>query len=455
MQPQCSRHSLLSLAVTACSRARCVKDRRQAISIAALPELSFIGQGKIDELRGRTVLFATQRQFATVMGLIELDGVAKRVLLATPDLAQHLAIIATDAAVDFVAVDGDPLPAFAPTIFLSDTPTVTAPLPSREYPTEWVLFTSGTTGKPKMVVHTLKSLCGPLDDGAGHPSGAVWSTFYDIRRYGGLQILLRALVGGGSMVLSDAAESMPAFLHRLADEGVTHISGTPSHWRQALMSGAELVISPRYIRMSGEVADQATIDKLKAAFPGANIAHAFASTEVGVAFDVRDGLAGFPAALLDDANVDTRIVDGRLWVRSLRVASRYLGDDTLRRCNDGFIDTGDLVEQVGRRVYFRGRREGIINVSGLKVYPEEVEAVLLTHPDVLVARVWPRKSPITGAVVAADIVMGEGATLTFEALREELFRSCRALLARCKVPATIRRVEDIPLTPSGKVIRHA
>ena len=248
---------------------------------------------------------------------------------------------------------------------------------------------------------------------------------------------------------------MPAFLHRLADEGVTHISGTPSHWRQALMSGAKSVISPRYIRMSGEVADQAIIDKLKAAFPGANIAHAFASTEVGVAFDVRDGLAGFPAALLDDANVDTRIVDGRLWVRSLRVASRYLGDDTLRRCNDGFIDTGDLVEQVGRRVYFRGRREGIINVSGLKVYPEEVEAVLLTHPDVLVARVWPRKSPITGAVVAADIVMGEGATLTFEALREELFRSCRALLARCKVPATIRRVEDIPLTPSGKVIRHA
>ena len=65
-----------------------------------------------------------------------------------------------------------------------------------------------------MVVHTLPSLAGPLDDGLAVAPGAVWSTFYDVRRYGGLQILLRALLGGGSMVLSSAHEPVGDFLAR-------------------------------------------------------------------------------------------------------------------------------------------------------------------------------------------------------------------------------------------------
>ena len=63
------------------------------------------------------------------------------------------------------------------------------------------------------------------------------------------------------------------------------------------MSGETALISPEYVRLSGEVADQAVLDNLRAAYPHARIAHAFASTEAGVAFDVNDGLAGFPAEL--------------------------------------------------------------------------------------------------------------------------------------------------------------
>ena len=60
----------------------------------------------------------------------------------------------------------------------------------------------------------------------------VWGTFYDIRRYGGLQILLRALVGEGSMVLAEPGEPLRDQLARLARIGVTHLTGTPSHWRR-------------------------------------------------------------------------------------------------------------------------------------------------------------------------------------------------------------------------------
>lgn len=77
--------------------------------------------------------------------------------------------------------------------------------------TEWVLLTSGTTGVPKLVRHTFATLTGAMTTGCAL---GVWSTFYDMRRYGGLQIFLRAMLGGGSMVLSSTSEPIGAFLAR-------------------------------------------------------------------------------------------------------------------------------------------------------------------------------------------------------------------------------------------------
>ena len=161
--------------------------------------------------------------------------------------------------------------------------------------TEWILLTSGTTGRPKLVAHTLESLAGAIDSDHTPDGKIIWSTFYDIRRYGGLQILLRAVLTGKSLVLSDSKESTTDFLLRAASHGVTHISGTPSQWRRALMSPAARVITPKYVRLSGEVADQAILKNLQAFYPLARVAHAFASTEAGVAFEVNDGIAGFSA----------------------------------------------------------------------------------------------------------------------------------------------------------------
>src|SRR5207253_5002636 len=116
----------------------------------------------------------------------------------------------------------------------------------------------------------------PLPADAPRPT---WATFYDIRRYGGLQIFLRAMLAGASLVLSQPGEAIAAHLARLGAAGVTHISGTPSHWRGVLMSQIPPSFSPRYIRLSGEIADQAVLDGLKQAFPQAGIGHAYASTE--------------------------------------------------------------------------------------------------------------------------------------------------------------------------------
>jgi acyl-CoA synthetase (AMP-forming)/AMP-acid ligase II len=290
----------------------------------------------------------------------------------------------------------------------------------------------------------------------------VWGTFYDIRRYGGLQIFLRALVGGVSLVLSSAGEPVAEHLARLARHGVTHLSGTPSHWRRVLWSPAAATISPRYVRLSGEVADQAVLDNLRAVYPQANIGHAYASTEAGVGFEVDDGREGFPAAMLGAPRngVTMTVVDDTLRIRSAGSATRYVGapSDALADA-DGFVDTGDIVELRGERYHFVGRRGGIINVGGLKVHPEEVEAVINRHPDVRVSLVRAQKNPITGAIVVAEVVLasapasGDDTTRRAQ-VKNEILEICRGGLARHKVPVTISFVPALAVAPTGKLARR-
>jgi acyl-CoA synthetase (AMP-forming)/AMP-acid ligase II len=264
------------------------------------------------------------------------------------------------------------------------------------------------------------------------------------------------VLSGSALVLSSPDEPTIEFLTRAAAAGVTHISGTPSHWRRVLMSGAAAVLTPRYVRLSGEVADQAVLDNLRAVYPHALIAHAFASTEAGVAFEVNDGLAGFPRTLVErpSGDIALKVQDHTLRVRSHRTAARYLGaaPDALVDA-DGYVDTGDIVELVDGRYYFRGRIGGVINVGGLKVYPEEVESVLNADPRVRMSMVRGRRNPITGAVVVADVVLADPASPAADVVRADLLAACRRVLAAHKVPAVLHFVPGLEFTAAGKLVR--
>jgi acyl-coenzyme A synthetase/AMP-(fatty) acid ligase len=417
------------------------------------------------ELAGRSVLLASPDQLTTALAMIELDGIARRLILCPADLppeqlVQVIAIAQADAVV--CGPDGPPLAAGDIALRAVCRPTITpgaAPSPGRGR-TEWIMLTSGTTGAPKMVVHTLDSLTGAVKVDRDRPEPVVWGTFYDIRRYGGLQIFLRAVLGGTSLVLSSADEPMAAYLVRLGKRGVTHLTGTPSHWRWALLSPSARAVSPRYVRLSGEIADQAILDSLRQAYPAAAIGHAYASTEAGVGFEVNDGREGFPAGMVGEAagDVAMKVLDGSLRIRSPRTARRYLGGADLLDA-DGFVDTGDIVELKGDRYYFVGRRGGIINVGGLKVHPEEIEAVINRHPEVRMSLVRARKNPITGAIVVADVVLRSQPDSGLDRARElkhEILQSCRHSLPQHKVPAAIRFVPSLDVSATGKLARlHA
>jgi acyl-coenzyme A synthetase/AMP-(fatty) acid ligase len=442
-------------------KGRTISDARQLVS---LPDI--LGEtclaGRLGELSGRSVLLAVADQLISGIVMTELDGVARRMLLCPPDLnAGHLQALMEGAGIDAVVTDDPARWADAGTSLI-----VTAGAPGRavakaqsERATEWLMLTSGTSGVPKIVSHTLEGLTGAIvADSAARGGPAVWATFYDIRRYGGLQIFLRAVIGGGSMVLSEPGELLADYIARLRAAGVTQISGTPSHWRKLLMSGSVAGFSPRYVRLSGEIADQAVLDGLSRAFPAASIGHAYASTEAGVGFAVNDGLEGFPATMIGDSRggVEMKVEDGSLRIRSTRTARAYVGPNAAALVDaEGFVDTGDMVELRGNRYHFVGRRGGIINIGGLKVHPEEIEAVINRHAEVSMSRAKSRRSPITGAIVVADVILAEGSDSSRSGeIRDQILADCRASLPSYKVPAVIRFVRSLDITAAGKLARH-
>ncbi|HEY2836984.1 MAG TPA: AMP-binding protein, partial [Rhizomicrobium sp.] len=257
-----------------------LRTRDEAISLGALTTGNPLSV-ELGELRGAHVLLKTRRQISAAMALIALDGIAARIVIAPPDLKpDHIENIIQRAEIDTLVTDGEPIAGLRHVSVLTqsteflprarsadggdDRSTGQVRRPEGDIKTEWVMFTSGTTGVPKMVAHSLEALTGAIKSMG---EGVTWGTFYDIRRYGGLQIFLRAMLGDASLILSDADENIADFLARLGRDGVTHLTGTPSHWRRALMSPAIEQVHPCYVRLSGEIADQAVLDSLKDRFP--------------------------------------------------------------------------------------------------------------------------------------------------------------------------------------------
>jgi acyl-CoA synthetase (AMP-forming)/AMP-acid ligase II len=443
------------------SSERFLWDRAASACVANLVGGTSLG-GRLAELAGKSVLIATGSQLTTALALIELDGVARRLTILPPDAdAGHFATLAARAEIDAVVTDDaslENLPGLLLRVACAAEIVAADNLPAPTLQTEWLLLTSGTAGVPKMVAHSLAGLIAPIGRKTDDDT-VVWGTFYDIRRYGGLQIFLRAVLGDASLVLSSAGELVADHLDRLGRHGVTHVSGTPSQWRRALMSPAIRKISPRYVRLSGEIADQAVLDSLRHAFPRASIGHAYASTEAGVAFEVDDGLAGFPSEYIERSRngVEMKMLEGSLRIRSPRTASGYIGAEAALRDADGFVDTGDMVELIGDRYFFAGRRGGIINIGGLKVHPEEIEAVINRHPQVRMSLVRPKRNPVTGSVMIADVVLESGGDRADEALgavKGDILKLCRDALPVYKVPAAISIVPSLDVAATGKLVRR-
>jgi acyl-coenzyme A synthetase/AMP-(fatty) acid ligase len=310
------------------------------------------------------------------------------------------------------------------------------------------LTTSGTTGEPKIIEHSITSLCRDIPGQSEAESEASWLLTYHPSSFAGLQVLLTAL-SSQAVLIAPLESHLQGLTEAFIKHSPTHVSGTPSFWRGLLMalSGRDQIPELKQITLGGELAEQATLDLLADTFPTARIIHIYATTEAGVVFKVRDKLAGFPANWIEEGVNETQLqVKGNQL--ELRREQRSLGKNEQEK--RPWISTGDLVEERGDRFFFKGRVDGVINVGGSKANPEEIETTLRTHPAVADAHVFGRPNPIVGSLVSAKIMLTPGVETDPENLKEEIRQFASERLAAHEIPRMIEFVDNIEMNSTGK-----
>lgn len=307
--------------------------------------------------------------------------------------------------------------------------------------TEWIVYTSGTSGEPRAISHTLKTL---ISRNAKSPPKAdlVWGLIYLPTRMAGLQVLLHTMISGHYLVATTASTDIQSKLDLMSKHGVTALSGTPTQWRIILQTNNHSRLSLRQITLGGEIVDQGLLDTLARIYPHARITHVFASTETGSVFSVSDGRAGFPSSFLNfpPNGVSLRIVDGQLEVH--RPDMSVAGED-------GYVATGDNVVVLGDRVMFLGRASGVANIGGLKVMPEQVEDVIRRHPNILDVVVTARPNPFSGEILTARVVVQPNSHIEPKDVR----RWVKHHAPTHYVPAVVALVSSIDSSTAGKAVR--
>jgi acyl-CoA synthetase (AMP-forming)/AMP-acid ligase II len=437
---------------------------------AELAKLAASAAQQLDKVDGRQVGVWCDQVHALLAVLIALDGLGlDAVLMPASATEEQVRKRAGELKLSVVAMNRDEVSGSKPDEFPEfrhlefDNAKVSLTTPQTNAAAQVVLFTSGTSGQPKPVSHTWKTLSSGVNLDPKY-AGKRWLLVYEPTAFAGIQVWLQALLTGGCVCAPETRDP-GAIAKLLIQEKVEFASATPSFWRLLLHSVSEKELARSslvQVTVGGEAVDQSILDALHVAFPKARLTHIYASTEMGVCFSVSDGKAGFPASFLSNASLpcQLRISDeGELKILSRRsmlgyIASQPRSEESESSNNfdrSGWFPTGDLVELQGDRVYFAGRKSDTINVGGAKVYPNDVERCISSVLGVEHVRVYGTASSLTGQLVAADVQPSAG--IDRERLRNEILVACRGQLARHQIPAKITFCEQMPFSPSGKLVR--
>ncbi len=298
-----------------------------------------------------------------------------------------------------------------------------------------VLFSSGSTGKPKAMVHDLDRLVDTYHDRKNRDITMMVFLMFD--HIGGLNTLLTALASGAAMVIPETREP-ERVAELVARYRVAILPASPTFLNLMLLSGAPQrydLSSLKFITYGTEPMPESLLARLRTAFPRARFLQTFGTSETGISQTT--SLSSSSTLLkLDDPNIEHRIVDSELWLRSRTQILGYLNHNMDSFTADGWFKTGDIVEKAENGyLRIRGRSNELINVGGQKVLPAEIESVLLEMPEIEDCAVHGETNPITGQVVCAKVVLRSQANASVIRLSVRTF--CRERLESYKVPVKV------------------
>jgi long-chain acyl-CoA synthetase len=299
-----------------------------------------------------------------------------------------------------------------------------------------VLFSSGSTGTPKGVVHDCMALLRKFERPGKRKTTLSFLLFDHI---GGVDTLFNTLCSGGTLVTIPSREP-DTVCAAIAAHRVHTLPTSPTFLNMLLLSGAHErhdLSSLRLVAYGTEPMPASVLARLAEAMPQVSLLQTYGLSELGVLRTrSREGTLWVQ---FTGEGYETQIRDGILWVRASTSMLGYLNAPD-RFDADGWFCTEDAVEVDGDYLRILGRTSDLINVGGRKVYPAEVEEVLLDLPNVRDVAVFGRPNPLTGQIVAARVNVVTPEPLDEFKRRMRLF--CRDRLPSYKVPVHVEFTDE-------------
>lgn len=307
-----------------------------------------------------------------------------------------------------------------------------------------ILFSSGTSGTPKAMLHDLNALLARFKSVRPRTDRSVQLLLLD--HIGGFDSAFRTLFAGSTLIIPD--ERSPEALGRaLEKHRATVLPASPTFLNLLLLEGIPNrydCSSVKIIAYGAEAMPAPLLKRLAAAFPQAELQQKFGTSETG-AIRIR---SRHPESLffsIQDLDTEWKVIDDELWLRTPSRILGYLNADNATLESDGWYRTGDLVETDSEgHLRIVGRKTALINIGGQKVHPGEIEAVLHPMPEVDACHVFAKSDPILGNVVACEITTRSSDDM--RTWKRRIRSHCRGRLAAWKIPTQVHIKAHLGLT---------
>ncbi len=352
-----------------------------------------------------------------------------------PDFAEKLKVVPVQWVIRTRGAQWE-IKSVAPAVTWSE-----AELQAQHLPQGLVLFSSGTSGRPKIMVQHFPSLLNRFAERRENHLRTLVVLGFD--HIGGINTLWGGLASGSCLVLTPS-RSPAAVSDALVRHQVNVLPASPTLLNLLLVSECLPAASLRSLRLityGTEPMPQSLLERLHTALPWVRLLQTFGTTETGIV-QTESVSPDSTFLKLTDPEVAWKVVEGELWLKTPTQIHGYLGQDSDAFTSDGWFRTGDQVE-VSADGSFKilGRKGELINVGGEKLMPLEVENVLLEEPLIMDCRVYGAPNFLTGQTVVADVVVAGDHDM--EDLRAKLRQRCRQKLPRYKVPTQINFVSTV------------
>lgn len=314
-----------------------------------------------------------------------------------------------------------------------------------------ILFSSGSTGAPKAMIHNLDTLVDSYGDKKQKQINMLVFLMFD--HIGGINTMLNILSMNATMIIPQNRNADD--ICKLIEEyKIAVLPSSPTFLNLILINRSYEkydLSSLRMITYGTETMPEGLLGRLKAVFSKVKFLQTFGTSETGIAATSSKSSSS-TFMKIDDENLEYKIVDNELWLRSKTQILGYLNRSMESFTNDGWFKTGDLVELDNEGfIKIIGRNKEIINVGGQKVLPSEVESVLLGMDEIEDCLVYGEQNAITGQSVSCDVVLKSG--VEADGFKILVRKFCKDKLDNFKIPTRVNVVQKTEFTERFKKSR--